>query len=80
MYLYDKWGQPISSDRWDELGVLVDWLCAHWDQPDDGVWETRGGRRNYLYSRLMSWVAIERAIRMEPPRPARGPPPVAADP
>ncbi|MFF3455121.1 glycoside hydrolase family 15 protein [Streptomyces sp. NPDC002730] len=64
VYLYDKWGQPISSDRWEELGVLVDWLCAHWDQPDDGVWETRGGRRNYLYSRLMSWVAIERAIRM----------------
>ncbi|MET7717762.1 glycoside hydrolase family 15 protein [Streptomyces sp. NPDC005407] len=64
VYLYDKWGQPISSDRWEEIGVLVDWLCDHWDQPDDGVWETRGGRRNYLYSRLMSWVAIERAIRM----------------
>ncbi|MFD9219085.1 glycoside hydrolase family 15 protein [Streptomyces sp. NPDC060064] len=64
VYLYDKWGQPISSDRWEELSVLVDWLCEHWDQPDDGVWETRGGRRNYLYSRLMSWVAIERAIRM----------------
>lgn len=64
VYLYDKWGQPISSDRWDELGVLVDWLCDHWDQPDDGVWETRGGRRNFVYSRLMCWVAIERAIRM----------------
>ncbi|WP_405810224.1 glycoside hydrolase family 15 protein [Streptomyces sp. NBC_00210] len=64
VYLYDKWGQPISSDRWDELGVLVDWLCDHWDQPDDGVWETRGGRKNFVYSRLMCWVAIERAIRM----------------
>ncbi|WP_328681208.1 glycoside hydrolase family 15 protein [Streptomyces sp. NBC_00322] len=64
VYLYDKWGQPISSDRWDELGLLVDWLCDHWDQPDDGVWETRGGRRNFVYSRLMCWVAIERAIRM----------------
>ncbi|MFF3863104.1 glycoside hydrolase family 15 protein [Streptomyces sp. NPDC002209] len=64
VYLYDKWGQPISSDRWEELGVLVDWLCDHWDQPDDGVWETRGGRKNFVYSRLMCWVAIERAIRM----------------
>ncbi|MDH6708820.1 GH15 family glucan-1,4-alpha-glucosidase [Kitasatospora sp. MAA19] len=64
VYLYDKWGQPISSDRWDEVGVVVDWLCGHWDQPDEGVWETRGGRRNFLYSRLMCWVAIERAIRM----------------
>jgi GH15 family glucan-1,4-alpha-glucosidase len=64
VYLYDKWGQPISSARWDEVGFLVDWLCDHWDQPDQGVWETRGGRKNFLYSRLMCWVAIERAIRM----------------
>jgi GH15 family glucan-1,4-alpha-glucosidase len=43
---------------------VVDWVCDHWDQPDEGVWETRGGRKNFLYSRLMCWVAIERAIRM----------------
>ncbi|CAM5578639.1 glycoside hydrolase family 15 protein [Kitasatospora aureofaciens] len=64
VYLYDKWGQPISSDRWDEVGAVVGWLCDHWDQPDEGVWETRGGRKNYVYSRLMCWVAIERAIRI----------------
>ncbi|MFE9636711.1 glycoside hydrolase family 15 protein [Streptomyces sp. NPDC006463] len=64
VYLYDKWGQPISSDHWDEVGAVVDWLCDHWDQPDEGVWETRGGRKNFVYSRLMCWVAIERAIRM----------------
>ncbi|SEL28417.1 glycoside hydrolase family 15 protein [Streptacidiphilus jiangxiensis] len=64
VYLYDKWGQPISSDHWDEVGAVVGWLCDHWDQPDEGVWETRGGRKNYVYSRLMCWVALERAIRM----------------
>ncbi|MGW2376526.1 MULTISPECIES: glycoside hydrolase family 15 protein [Kitasatospora] len=64
VYLYDKWGQPISSAHWEEVGAVVDWLCDHWDQPDEGVWETRGGRRNFVYSRLMCWVAIERAIRM----------------
>ncbi|WP_438290594.1 glycoside hydrolase family 15 protein [Streptomyces sp. HUAS TT7] len=64
VYLYDKWGQSISSDHWDEVGAVVDWLCDHWDQPDDGVWETRSGRRNFVYSRLMCWVALERAIRM----------------
>ena len=64
IYLYNKWGRPISSDQWDEVCVLVDWVCAHWDQPDEGVWETRGGRKNFLYSRLMCWVAIERAVRM----------------
>ncbi|MFG3442074.1 glycoside hydrolase family 15 protein [Nonomuraea sp. NPDC047897] len=64
VYLYDKWGQPISSGHWDDVCSLVDWVCEHWDQPDEGVWETRGGRKNFLYSRLMCWVAIERAMRM----------------
>ncbi|MFJ3974237.1 glycoside hydrolase family 15 protein [Streptomyces sp. NPDC090021] len=64
VYLYDKWGRPISSDHWDEVGVVVDWLCDNWNQPDEGVWETRGGRKDFVYSRLMCWVAIERAIRM----------------
>ncbi|MFC9927679.1 glycoside hydrolase family 15 protein [Streptomyces sp. NPDC127190] len=64
VYLYDKWAEPISSDQWDDVCHLVDWVCDHWDQPDEGVWETRGGRKNFLYSRLMCWVAIERAIRL----------------
>ncbi|MGW6405192.1 glycoside hydrolase family 15 protein [Streptomyces sp. NPDC055134] len=64
VYLYDKWAQPISSGQWDDLCQLVDWVCDNWDQPDEGVWETRGGRKNFLYSRLMCWVAIERAIRL----------------
>ncbi len=64
IYLYDKWGEPISSDRWEEVSGLVDWVCDHWDQPDEGVWETRGGRKDFVYSRLMCWVAIERAMRM----------------
>ncbi|MFF4650856.1 glycoside hydrolase family 15 protein [Streptomyces sp. NPDC001380] len=63
VYLYDKWGQPISSDQWEDVCLLADWVCDHWDQPDEGVWETRGGRRNFLYSRLMCWVALERAVR-----------------
>ncbi|MEV7970708.1 glycoside hydrolase family 15 protein [Sphaerisporangium sp. NPDC088356] len=64
IYLYDKWGKPISSDRWDEVCTLVDWVCRNWDKPDEGIWETRGGRKNFVYSRLMCWVAIERAMRV----------------
>ncbi|WP_405988781.1 glycoside hydrolase family 15 protein [Streptomyces sp. NBC_00986] len=64
IYLYDKWAEPISSSQWDDVCALVDWVCDNWDQPDEGVWETRGGRKNFLYSRLMCWVAIERAIRL----------------
>ncbi|MFE1772697.1 glycoside hydrolase family 15 protein [Streptomyces sp. NPDC059008] len=64
LYLYDKWGEPLSSDHWDTVGKLVDWVCDNWDQPDEGIWETRGKIQNFLYSQLMCWVAIERAIRI----------------
>ncbi|MFF1839384.1 glycoside hydrolase family 15 protein [Streptomyces sp. NPDC058231] len=64
LYLYDKWGQPLSSEHWDTIGALVDWVCDNWDQPDEGIWETRGKIQNFLYSQLMCWVAIERAMRI----------------
>jgi GH15 family glucan-1,4-alpha-glucosidase len=63
-YLYDKWGQPLSSEQWDTLSTITDWVCEHWNQPDEGIWETRKGSEKYLYSRLMCWVAVERAIRV----------------
>ena len=43
---------------------LIDWVCAHWREPDEGIWEVRGGRQEFLYSRVMCWVAIDRAIRL----------------
>ena len=64
VYLYDKWVRPISSDQWEAVRVRTNWVCDNWDQPDEGIWETRGGRQKFLYSRLMCWVAVERAIRM----------------
>jgi GH15 family glucan-1,4-alpha-glucosidase len=64
IYLCNKFGLPIYHDGWMELTRTLEWLMDHWDQPDEGIWETRGGRRDYTYSRLMSWVAFERAIRV----------------
>jgi GH15 family glucan-1,4-alpha-glucosidase len=64
VYLYDRWHQPISSGHWDTITTRADWLCDHWDQPDEGIWETRGGPRKFLYSQLMCWVAMERAVRL----------------
>ena len=64
VYLCNKYGLPIYHDGWLELTRNLEWLIEHWDQPDEGIWETRGGRRDYTYSRLMSWVAVERAIRI----------------
>ena len=49
---------------WTELSGIFDWLCENWDQPEEGIWETRGGRKDFTYGRLMSWVALDRAVRM----------------
>jgi GH15 family glucan-1,4-alpha-glucosidase len=64
VYLFNKYGRPIYHDGWDALSRIVEWVCENWDQRDEGIWEVRGGRQNFVYSRLMSWVAVERAIRV----------------
>src|SRR5262245_6587253 len=64
VYLFDKYGSPIPYDGWANIVRLIDWVCQHWHEPDEGIWETRGGRQEFLYSRVMCWVAIDRAIRL----------------
>ena len=64
VYLYNKYGRPIGYDLWEALGRHLDWLETHWQLPDDGIWESRGGQRRWTYSALMTWVAFERAIRI----------------
>lgn len=61
---YDEYGQPISHDLWVNLRRLMDYVCANWQQPDEGIWEVRGGRQQFLLSRVMCWVAIDRALRI----------------
>ena len=64
VYLFNKYGTPISHDSWMDLTRVVEWVCENWDQADEGIWEVRGGRQHFTYSRLMSWVALERAIKI----------------
>jgi GH15 family glucan-1,4-alpha-glucosidase len=64
VYLYNKYGSPISHEAWEDVVRIVEWVCDNWDRADEGIWETRGGRQHFTYSRLMSWVAVERAIRV----------------
>jgi GH15 family glucan-1,4-alpha-glucosidase len=64
VYLYNKHGSPISYDLWTHLRVLINWVCNNWQKEDEGIWETRGGRRDFVYSRLMCWVAIDRGLRL----------------
>lgn len=63
-YLYNKYGSPISYDNWMGLSRLLDYVCANWEQPDEGVWEVRGGQRHFVYSKVMCWVALDRGIRL----------------
>jgi GH15 family glucan-1,4-alpha-glucosidase len=64
VYLYNKYGAPISYDLWTNLRRLLNWVTEHWDQPDEGIWEVRGGRQHFVYSKLMCWVALDRGLRL----------------
>jgi len=64
VYLYNKHGAPISYDLWVQLSGLVEWVCKNWRQPDEGIWETRGGKQQFVYSKLMCWVALDRGLRL----------------
>ncbi len=76
VYLYDKYGKPVSHDLWNNIVDLLGWVCKNWRQPDEGIWEVRGGRYDFLYSRMMCWVALDRGTRLAIKRSR--PAPVAA--
>ena len=64
VYLFNKYGTPISSELWTHLRRLLHWVCDNWRREDEGIWETRGGRRHFVYSKLMCWVALDRGLRL----------------
>lgn len=64
IYLHNKYASPISYDLWSSLRPLADWVCDNWSRPDEGIWEVRGGARHFVYSKLMCWVALDRALRL----------------
>ncbi len=64
VYLYNKYGNPISYDLWKHLRRMINWVCDHWQRPDEGVWEMRGGQQHFVYSKLMCWVAVDRGLRL----------------
>ena len=64
VYLYNKHGAPISYDFWHHLRRLMNWLCDNWRRKDESIWEVRSGRQHYVYSKMMCWVALDRAIRL----------------
>ena len=64
IYFADLHGFQAGHQGWTAISALLDWLTANWDQPEEGIWETRGGRKDFTYGRVMSWVAFDRGIRL----------------
>ncbi|MFQ5700826.1 MAG: glycoside hydrolase family 15 protein [Acidobacteriota bacterium] len=64
VYLYNKYGSPIAYDLWTHLRRLTNWVVDNWQREDEGIWEVRGGPQKFVYSRLMCWVALDRALRL----------------
>ncbi|HEX9131838.1 MAG TPA: glycoside hydrolase family 15 protein [Ktedonobacteraceae bacterium] len=60
---FERYGEDLAGPLWDMLRLLVEHVCSHWQEPDSGIWEVRGGLRHFVYSKVMCWVALDRGIR-----------------
>ena len=73
VYLANKYGDPISHAAWQDVQRILEWLGKNWRRPDEGIWEVRGGAKEFLHSRVMCWVAFDRALRLADKRSLSGP-------
>ena len=64
IYLANKYGSAISREGWEHVQELVKFVIDNWNEPDAGIWEMRSQKQHFLHSRVMCWVALDRAIRL----------------
>jgi GH15 family glucan-1,4-alpha-glucosidase len=64
LYLRDVHNEPTPRALWRHVVALTDWVCRNWQRADQGIWEVRGSGQEFLYSRVMCWVAVDRALRL----------------
>jgi GH15 family glucan-1,4-alpha-glucosidase len=64
MTLGKQAGLPFDKHTWALIRQLLEFLEKHWDEPDEGIWEVRGPRRHFVHSKIMAWVAFDRAIHV----------------
>jgi pentatricopeptide repeat protein len=64
IWFADRHGIALGHRGWIALRGMIDWLTDNWDQPCEGIWETRGGQKDFTFGRVMSWTALDRAIRL----------------
>ncbi len=60
---FEYYGEKLEGPLWAMLCLLIEHVCTHWQEPDSGIWEVRGGVRHFVYSKVMCWVALDRGIR-----------------
>jgi GH15 family glucan-1,4-alpha-glucosidase len=63
-WLYHRRGGTIDAGTWEFLASLVEHVAEVWQEPDEGIWEVRGPSQHFVYSKVMSWVAVDRGIRL----------------
>jgi GH15 family glucan-1,4-alpha-glucosidase len=63
LYVYAR-RRGLTYESWIHICQQLDWLARHWQEADEGIWEVRGGAKHFLHSRLMCWVAFDRAVRI----------------
>jgi GH15 family glucan-1,4-alpha-glucosidase len=68
LYLDNKYVSPTSYDTWLKVRRRLDWICDNWQRPDSGIWEMRNRQENFVYSKVMNWVALDRGIRLSEKR------------
>jgi GH15 family glucan-1,4-alpha-glucosidase len=64
IYAGDEAGLEPGYAGWTGIVSILDWVAENWDQPEEGIWETRGGRQDFTYGRAMCWIALDRGIRL----------------
>ncbi|QLE71503.1 glycoside hydrolase family 15 protein [Streptomyces rectiverticillatus] len=63
LHLARRWGLPAKPHEWKLQRSLMAYIEEHWREPDEGIWEIRSPRRHFVHSKVMAWVAADRAVR-----------------
>ena len=63
-WLLTRGGNPLNSEAWRAVRGFADRVCERWREPDAGIWEVRGDPRHHVHSKLMAWLALDRALRI----------------
>ncbi len=64
LFIYCIYGHPPSNEIWEYVEELAERICIEWQQKDEGIWEVRGEKQHFTYSKLMCWIGLDRALRI----------------